>query len=216
MKAAKVVIKDISWHIPHYVPSFENQQLVLNRTLNKDPNELYYTERSVFRKDVNTNNNWTFELGTSGMESPFFVIVGFKARNEIDSQIHDNATRDRLSISNAVCKIGSEKYPDDGIECDYDRDKYDQAYSEIDNFYQLKSETNLLNPFFDLHKFRRSYNFFVFDLSKQKDQTASQPIRLEYKFHAAFAVADYVAYALVLTPKLISFGSDGEGHFDLL
>ena len=28
---AKVVIKDIGWYIPHYTPSIENQQLVLNQ-----------------------------------------------------------------------------------------------------------------------------------------------------------------------------------------
>ena len=55
--AAKMVLKDISWYIPHYVQNLENQQLVLNQILNKDPTELYYTERTVFRKDVNTNNN---------------------------------------------------------------------------------------------------------------------------------------------------------------
>ena len=152
--AAKVVIKDIGWYIPHYVPSLENQQLVMNQILNKDPTELFYTERIIFRKDVNTNSNWTFELvgnagGNSGESCPTFVIVGFQARNKIDSQVHDNAVFDRLPISNAVCKIGSEKYPDDGIECDYDRDKYDQANSEIENFYHLNSETNLLNPFID-------------------------------------------------------------------
>ena len=149
--AAKVVVKDISWYIPHYVLSIENQQLVMEQTLNKDPTELHYIERIVFRKDVNTNNNWTFELGNSGGSyrgsSPTFVIVGFHARKKIDSQTHNNATFDRLPISNAVCKIGSEKYPDDGIECDYDRDKYDQSYSEIENFYTLNSQTNLLNPF---------------------------------------------------------------------
>ena len=199
MDAAKVVVKDISWCIPHYVPNLENQQLVLNQIINKDTTELFYTERSVFRKDVNTNNNWTFELGTSGISTPTFVIVGFQARNKTDSQTHDNATFDRLSVSNAVCKTGSEKHPDDGIECDYDRDKYDKAYSEIENFYTLHSECNLLNPFIELHKFRRSYNFYVFDLSKQKDHIPSQPIRLELKFNAAFGVADYIAYALVLT-----------------
>ena len=214
--AAKINIKDISWHIPHYVPSLENQQLVMDQILDKDPTELYYTERVVFRKDVNTNNNWTFELGNSGESTPTSVVVAFQARNEIDSQTHDNAIFDRLPVSNAVCKIGSEKYPDDGIECDYDRDKYDQAYSEIENFYLLKSETNLLNPFIDLHKFRTNYNFYVFDLSKQKDNIASQPIRLEFKFNAAIDVADYIAYALVLTPKLISISSDGQRHFDLL
>ena len=218
--AAKIDIKDISWYIPHYVLSLENQQLVMDQLLNKDPTELFYTERTVFRKDATTNNSWTFELGNSGGEAaqstPTFVIVGFQARNKIDSQTHDNAVFDRLPISNAVCKIGSEKYPDDGIECDYDRDKYDQAYSEIENFYQLKSETNLLNPFIDLHNFRTNYNFYVFDLSKQKNQIASQPIRLEFKFSAAIDVADYIAYALVLTPKLISVSCDEQRHFDLL
>ena len=214
--ASKVVIKDIGWYIPHYVPSIENQQLVMDQILNKNPTELSYTERIIFRKDVNTNSNWTFELGSSGTSTPTFVIVGFQARNKIDSQVHDNAVFDRLPISNAVCKIGSEKYPDDGIECDYDRDKYDQAYSEIENFYHLNSETNLLNPFIDLNKFRTNYNFYVFDLSKQKDIIASQPIRLEFKFNAAIDVADYIAYALVLTPKLISISSDGQRHFDLI
>ena len=214
--AAKVVIKDIGWYIPHYVPSIENQQLVMDQILNKDPTELFYTERIIFRKDVNTNSNWTFELGSSGESTPAFVIVGLQARNKIDSQTHDNAVFDRLPISNAVCKIGSEKYPDDGIECDYNRDKYDQAYSEIENFYHLNSETNLLNPFIDLNKFRTNYNFYVFDLSKQKDHIASQPIRLEFKFDAAIDVATFVAYALVLTPKLISISSDGQRHFDLI
>ena len=214
--AAKVVVKNISWYFPNYVPSLENQQLVMDQIINKDPIELFYTERTVFQKDVNSNNNWTFELGISSESSPIFVIVGFQARNKIDSQTHNNATFDRLPISNAVCEIGSEKYPDVGKECDNDRDKFDQAYSEIKNVYTLHSECNLLNPFIDLHKFRTNNSFYVFDLSKQEDHIASKPIRLEFKFNAAIDVADYIAYALVLTPKLKSFSSDGQRHFDLI
>ena len=60
--------------------------------------------------------------------------MDFKLETKIDSQTHDNAVFDQIPISNAVCKMGSDKYPDDGIECDYDRDKYDQAYSETENF----------------------------------------------------------------------------------
>ena len=142
---AKADVKDISWYIPHYVPNLGNEQLVHNQILNKDPTELYYTEQNVFRKDVNTNNNWTLELGNSGESTPTFVIVGFQARNKIDSQTHVNATFDRLSISKT-----------------------------------------------------------------------SQPIRLEFKFNHQFGVADYIAYAVVLTPKLISISSDGQRHFDLL
>ena len=104
--AAKIDIKDISWYIPHYVPSLENQQLVMDRLLNEDPTELFYTERTVFKKDVNTNNSWTFELGNSGGEAaqstPTFVIVAFQARNKIDSQTHEIAVFDRVPFSNAV------------------------------------------------------------------------------------------------------------------
>ena len=81
--AAEIDIKDISWYIPHYFPSMENQQLVLYQILNKDPTELYYTERTVYRKDVNTNNNWTFELVNSGESTTSFIIVGFQARNKM-------------------------------------------------------------------------------------------------------------------------------------
>ena len=49
-----------------------------------------------------------------------------------------------------------------------------------------------------------------------KKTIGSQPIRLEFKFSAAINVADYIAYDLVLTPKLISISSDGQRHFDLL
>ena len=213
--AAKIVIKDIGWYIPHYTPSIKNQQIVMDQLLNKNPTELYYMERIVLRIDINTNNNnWTFDLGNSGESTSTFV--GFQAKNKIDSQTHDNAIFDRLPISNAVCKIGSEKYPVDGFECDYDRDNYREAYQELENFYQLQTETNLLRPFIDLYKFRTNYNFYVFDLSKQKDHIACQPIRLESKFSTAIVVADYIAYALVLTAKLINISSDAQRHFDLI
>ena len=43
-------------------------------------------ERIVFRKDVNNNNKWTFDLENSGESTPTFVIVRFQARTKIDSQ----------------------------------------------------------------------------------------------------------------------------------
>ena len=64
--------------------------------------------------------------------------------------------------------------------------------------------------------FRNNYNFYVFDLSKQKEHIAAQPIRLEFKFSANITVNDYIAYALVLTPRLVSVISDGQRHFNLL
>ena len=39
--AAKIVTKDISWYIPHYTPSLENQQIMIDHLLNKVPTELF-------------------------------------------------------------------------------------------------------------------------------------------------------------------------------
>ena len=48
-------------------------------------------------------------MENAGESITIFVLVGFQARNRIDSQTHDNATFDRLPFSNAVYQIGSEK-----------------------------------------------------------------------------------------------------------
>ena len=78
-------MKTIGWHVPHFTPSLENHRIVMDELSNKVPTELYYMERIVFRKDVNTNYDWTFELGNVGEFTPTFVKVEFQARNKIDS-----------------------------------------------------------------------------------------------------------------------------------
>ena len=167
----------------------------------------YHSRPMKLYKNVITKNNWTFEISSSGDSTPTHIILSFQARNKFDAQSQNNSTFDQLSVS--VCKMGPDKYADDGIECDYDRDNYHQAYHEVVNFFKLHSQTNLVNLFISLGKFRTEYNFYVFDLSKQKPTMTYQTFRLEFKFSAAFAVTEYAAYALVLTPEVISFSSEG-------
>ena len=42
--AAKRVIKDIGWYIPHFTSRSENQQNVMDQLLNKDPTKLFYSD----------------------------------------------------------------------------------------------------------------------------------------------------------------------------
>ena len=42
---------------------------------NKTPTNLHYPEKSVFMKEVNTQNFWTFELGTQeGVNVPIWIL----------------------------------------------------------------------------------------------------------------------------------------------
>ena len=74
----KIKIFAIEWYVPHYTPSIQQQSLSSKQILNRTPTQLQYPERSVFMKEVNTQNFWTFELGTQeGINIPTWIFVVF-------------------------------------------------------------------------------------------------------------------------------------------
>ena len=82
---AKIVINSIEWYVPHYVPSLEKYNKIQIQIKQKTPTNLHYPEGSVFMKEVNTQNFWTFELGThEGVNVPIWMYKAF--------QQHDNTT----------------------------------------------------------------------------------------------------------------------------
>ena len=53
-----------------------------------------------------------FELGIESSKNiPSWIIVGFMADEKFDSQLQDNSVFDWLPISQAVCRLGSDRYP---------------------------------------------------------------------------------------------------------
>ena len=120
---AKVKISAIEWYVPHYTASMSQQALLSNQIVNKIPTELQYIERSVFMKEVNTQNVWNFEFGTQeGINVPNWIIIGFQQQDRQNSQNENNDTFYRPSVTSAQCIIGTEKYPDSGILLKYDDD----------------------------------------------------------------------------------------------
>ena len=61
---AKVKIKCLDWYVPHYSPNLEDYNKLMNQITINSPSLLHYPKRSVFMKEVKTQNLWTFELGT--------------------------------------------------------------------------------------------------------------------------------------------------------
>ena len=90
----KIKINSIEWYVPHYTPSIPQQTLLSKQTSSKLPTELQSVERSVFMKEVNTQNLWTFELGTQeGINIPIWISKGF---NKELGKIHRNLTMIRF------------------------------------------------------------------------------------------------------------------------
>ena len=98
----------------------------------KTPTKLQYVERYVFMKEVNTQNLWTFELGTGeGINFPIWIIVGFQQKNRQDSQNSSNDTFHTPSVISSQFIRGAEKNPNSGMLLNYDDD---------DDFYQRNGQ----------------------------------------------------------------------------
>ena len=52
----KVKVNSIEWYVPHYTPPIPQQATLSKQILSNLPTVLQYVERSVFIKQVNTQN----------------------------------------------------------------------------------------------------------------------------------------------------------------
>ena len=218
----RVKINSLDWYVPHYSPNLEENNKLMTQIRKNTPTQLNYIERSVFMKEVNTQNLWTFELGTQeGINIPIWIFVAFQQNDRQNDQNLNNDTFYRPLVTSAQCIIGTEKYPDNSILLNYNDDNYCQGYGQIKEAFKALTKDNLLQPYISDADFRSSndgnnigYNIYAFDIRYQKNFESSQPIKVEFKFNEVIPAGIY-GYALVLTNKLISISSDGQRMFDL-
>ena len=218
----KIKINAIEWYVPHYTPSAEQQSILSKQILNKTPTQIQYPERFVFMKEVNTQNFWTFELGTQeGINIPTWVSVAFQQNDRQHDQNLNNDTFVRLPVISALVVIGTERDPDSAILLNYDDDDYSQGYGFIKEAFRALTKDDILQSYISEDNFRSSnegnnigYNIYAFDIRYQKNFENDQPVKVEFKFSENIPAGIY-GYALVLTNKLISLSSDGQRMFDL-
>ena len=221
---AKIKINAIEWYVPHYTPSMQQQSVLSKQIINKTPTQIQYPERSVFMKEVNTQNFWTFELGTQdGINIPTWVFVAFQQNDRQHDQNLNNDTFVRLPVISAqVDFFGTERYPDSAILLNYDDDDYSQGCGQIKEAFKALTRDDILQPYITEDDFRSSnegniigYNIYAFEIRYQKSFENAQPVKVEFKF-SENVVAGIYGYALVLTNKLIFISSDSQRMFDLV
>ena len=218
----KIEINAIEWYVPHYTPSIQQQSKLSKQIINKTPTEIKYPERSVFMREVNTQNFWTFEIGTQeGINIPTWIFVAFQQNDRQHDKTLNNDTFVRLPVISAQVIIGTEHYPDSSILLNYEDDDYSQGYGQIKQAFKALTKDDILQPYISDHDFRSSndgndigYNIYAFDIRYQKNFENGQPVKVEFKFSENVPAGIY-GYALVLTNRLACISSDGQRMFDL-
>ena len=59
----KIKNNAVEWYVLHYIPSTDRQSILFEQIKDNTPTQLHYPEKSVFMKEVNTQNLRNFELG---------------------------------------------------------------------------------------------------------------------------------------------------------
>ena len=155
------------------------------------------------------------------MKVSIWMIVGFQQRDRQDSQNLNTDTFCRLPVTSCRAIIGTEEHPDSGILLNYDDDDFFQGYSQIKGAIRALTENIILKPYISADIFRPSnvraddidYILYVFDIRYQQIFTASQPIKIEFKFDGGLP-NDIDGYGWLLTNKLVFVSSDGQRQFD--
>ena len=161
------------------------------------PTELQYVERSVFMKEVKTQNLWTFELVTQdGMNILIWIFVGFQQRKRQHDQKLNKDTFYRPPVKSAQCIIGTEKYLDSGILLKYGEDDYAQGNGQFKKPVKALTKDDILKPYRSDHDSRSSknkndvgYNLYNFDIRYQKKLESAQPIKKNSIFQRTFVLA---------------------------
>ena len=160
---------------------------------------------------------WKFQLcSQESMIVPIWRIIGFQQRDIQDSRNMNEDIFCRLSVTSCQCIIGTKKYRVSGILLNYDVECCIEGYGQIKEVFRASTKDDISQPFISDLDFRSSnvradhggYIIYVFDIRYQQCFTVSQPIKLEFKFDGVVP-NDINGYALVLTNKLVSLGSDG-------
>ena len=186
----KIKINAIEWYVTHYTPSMQQQAILSKQILIKTPTQIQYPERSVFMKEVNTQNFWTFELGTrEDINIPTWIFVAFPQNDRQHDQNLNNDTFARLPVISAQVIIGTERYPDSAILLNYDDDDYSQGYGQIKEAFKALTKDDILKPYISEDDFRSSnegynigYNIYAFDIRYQKNFENAPPVKVEFIF----------------------------------
>ena len=153
----KISISANEWYVSHYTPSISEQAILSNRILSTLPTELHYVKRSVLIKEVQTQNFWTFEIGTQeGINVRIWISVGFEQRDRQGSQILNNETFYRPPVTSTQCIIGTVKYPDSAFLLNYNDDDYSQGFGQNKEIFRALVKDDILETYISDHDVRSS------------------------------------------------------------
>ena len=217
--AGKIRLDRIRWYMPHVIPSDENKYKVDKIIAKKDRIPVGYRMLQCDSASVpEGNKSFTWRLGVkSSPDIPRFIIVGFQT-NKNGNQETNPAIFDHLYVRNIYVTLNAKRYPNTDYDISFTKNQFSRIYGDAalfrSKFFNMDSMVS--NPNINPPDFKRLYPLYLFDVSKQseklKHSVSDIHIRAFFDNAPAGAVnppANTMAYAVIISDRVIEFVSDG-------
>ena len=209
----KVELNNISWFMPHVIPS-DAYRLQLDKIIErKEKIPVGYRMLQCDNAPVPAaNKNFTWRLGVkSSPDIPRFIIVGFQSGKN-NNQERNPALFDHCSLRNIYVTLNAKRYPDTDYENDFTNNKYSRIYGDAatfrKKFYNMDElvSNSGINPL----NYKNLFPLFLFDVSKQSEKlkTSVSDIHIKATFNDDIP-GNTMAYAVIISDRLFHFVSDG-------
>ena len=208
----KIMIEKISWFMPHVIPSDENKYKIEKIIEKKEKLPVGYRMLQCDNTQVSQTTDFTWRLGVkSSPDVPRFIIVGFQTGKNND-QTKNPAIFDHVSVRNIYVTLNAKRYPDVNYEISFTNNQFSRIYGDTSLFRSkfFNMDELISNPNINPSDFKSLYPLFLFDVSKQSDKLKHSVSDIHIK--ATFDVnvpANTIAYAVVISDRIIEFVSDG-------
>ena len=161
---------------------------------------------------VPQTTSFTWRLGVkSSPEVPRFIIVGFQT-NKSGSQRQNPTMFNHVGVKNIYVTLNSTRYPVVDYNISFPRQQFSRAYGDaalfISKFFNMDGLVS--NPNISLSDYKDLYPLFLFDVSKQSERLKYSVTDIQVQAYFDDNVnANTVAYAVIISDRLINFQSDG-------
>ena len=210
----QVVIEKIRWFVPHIIPS-DAYRLQLNKIIErKEKIPVGYRMLQCDNIPVPAQiGTFTWRLGVkSSPDIPRFIIVGFQT-DKNNNQERNPAIFDHCGVRNIYVTLNAKRYPDIDYDENFIINKFSRVYGDAATFRKkfFNMDELISNPGMDPNSYKNLFPLFVFDVSKQSEKlkTSVSDIHIKASFTGNNPPAATIAYAVIISDRLMHFVSDG-------
>ena len=213
---SKIMLSKISWFMPHVTPSDKDKMELYKIIERKEKLPVGYRMIQCDSAAIPANStslSWRLSVKSSP-EVPRFIIVGFQT-NKSGDQDQNPSIFNNVNVNNIYAMLNSTRYPTADYNVSFPQTKFSRVYGDASDFRTkfYNMDELVSNPNITPSDYRSLYPLFLFDVSKQSEKLKYSTTDIQIKMHFNENVPDNtLAYAVIISDRLINFQSDGNKY----